>query len=68
MKKLFFIAVSTAFLVACNSDKPATTSGDSGPSTTNVQNVNGNIPDSTSGIKLDTKGDSTNGKKDSATH
>lgn len=55
MKKLLFGILATAFLVACNGGKTNTNSGDSGPNTTNVQNVNGNQPDTTTGITLDTK-------------
>lgn len=64
MKKFFsFIAVA-GFLVACNNDGTTkTTSTDSGtaPNLTNVQNVNGNQPDTTTGIKLDNNqsGDTT---------
>lgn len=57
MKKLFFTGFSAVFFFACNNDKnkSTTTTGDSGPGITNVQNVNGNQPDTTNGITLNGK-------------
>jgi hypothetical protein len=55
MKKLFFIFVIAQFILACNnSSESSTTSTDSttAPSPTNVDNVNGNVPDTTSGMTL----------------
>jgi len=54
MKRLFLLALLTHFLMACNSSSSTGSSGDtaSTPATTNVQNVNGNVPDTTSGMTL----------------
>jgi hypothetical protein len=55
MKKLFLFIAGTSFLVACNNNSSTTTpSSDSSvtPANTNVENVNGNIPDTTSGMTL----------------
>ena len=56
MKKLFSLIMITNFiLVACNnSSNTSPTSADSGtaPNSTNVENVNGNVPDTTSGMTL----------------
>lgn len=65
MKKLFSCLVMAGFILACNNDGTSkTTSADSGsssPNLTNVQNVNGNQPDTTNGIQLDNRssGDTT---------
>jgi hypothetical protein len=61
MKKLSCLLVVMAVLAACNSHE-SPKSGSPGPSTTNVQNVNGNQPDTSTGITLDNRqaGDSTN--------
>lgn len=65
MKKFVFGFLSLAFLLSCGSGKSNTNSGDSGPSTTNVQNVNGNQPDTSSGITLDSKQSTDTTKRDS---
>ena len=60
MKKLScLLMVAVVFLASTNQEN--TSDGTSGPSTTNVQNVNGNQPDTTTGITLDNKqqGDTT---------
>lgn len=59
---------SSAFLFACSDNKSNTNSGDSGPNTTNVQNVNGNQPDTSTGITLDNKQSTDTTKKDSVRH
>ncbi|MDB5205056.1 MAG: hypothetical protein JWR72_131 [Flavisolibacter sp.] len=53
MKKLLSIIVISILFTACNNDKTATP--ESAPTTTNVQNVNGNQPDTTQGITLDSR-------------
>jgi hypothetical protein len=55
MKKLFCIFAIAQFILACNnSSESSTTSADSttAPNSTNVGNVNGNVPDTTSGMTL----------------
>jgi hypothetical protein len=55
MKRLVSLFVISNFVLACNnSADTSTTSTDSGtaPSRTNVENVNGNVPDSNSGMTL----------------
>ncbi len=68
MKKYFFGLFSLAFLVACGDHKANTNTGDSGPNSTNVQNVNGNQPDTSSGITLSNKQSTDTTKKDSVPH
>jgi hypothetical protein len=67
MKRFFSGLLCAAFLFACNNDKAGTNtnSGESGPSTTNVQNVNGNRPDTLNGITLDTRSSTDSTKRDS---
>lgn len=53
MKKLFVFLSGSLFMIACNSSGDTSTSKDSTTNNqTNVENVNGNVPDSTSGIDL----------------
>ena len=54
MNKLFALIVTVSFLTACNNSSDTTTSADSAtaPANTNVGNVNGNVPDTTSGMTL----------------
>ncbi len=53
MKKLFSIALLTGFLVACNSGtNKSETDTKSAPVTPGIDNVNGNIPDTTETIRL----------------
>ena len=65
MKKTLLILLTTTVFFACANDKTGTNTGESGPSTTNVQNVNGNQPDTSSGITLDSKQSADTTKKDS---
>lgn len=65
MKRFFFAAFALVFFFACGNNKSNTNSGDSGPGTTNVQNVNGNQPDTTSGITLNGKQPVDSTRKDS---
>lgn len=55
MKKILFCLSLTLAFAACNdtSDKEAV---EAAPNTPNVQNVNGNMPDTTTGISLDNNG------------
>ena len=63
--KIAFLFFVSLFFVGCGNDATTTTT-DSGPGTTNVQNVNGNQPDTSSGITLDTRSHTdTIHKKDS---
>jgi hypothetical protein len=75
MKKLFSIIVLCNFIFACNNSSDSSTSKDSTTTNqTNVENVNGNVPDSTSGINLnhslpiDSSRMKDSLKKDSARH
>jgi len=55
MKKLFSSAILILFLISCNnSSQTDTTLTDStgGTNTTGTENVNGNLPDSNSGMQL----------------
>jgi hypothetical protein len=54
MKKLFTLMVISSLVLACNSNSSSTPSGDSttGTNATGVENVNGNVPDTTSGMQL----------------
>ncbi len=52
MKKHWIGAVCFIILLSC-SNEPKTT--ESSPNLTNVQNVNGNMPDTSSSISLDNK-------------
>jgi hypothetical protein len=54
MKRLFYFFILSSFFLACNnSGTMSNTSGDStSTNPTNIENVNGNIPDSTSGMTL----------------
>jgi hypothetical protein len=53
MKKLFLFIIAIGFLLACNNSSNTTTSADSSTTnSTNVENVNGNVPDTTSGMTL----------------
>ena len=53
MKKFLVVVLACSVFAACN-DKPEATP-ESAPNLTNVQNVNGNQPDTTSGIQLDSR-------------
>ena len=54
MNKLFALLITISLLIACNNNGDTTTSADSAtaPANTNVENVNGNVPDTTSGMTL----------------
>jgi hypothetical protein len=54
MKILFAFMVAASFFTACNNSSNTTTSADSAtaPASTNVENVNGNVADTTSGMTL----------------
>jgi len=54
MKKIFLFILAIGFLIACNNSSTTSTSADSTTtnSNTNVENVNGNVPDTTSGMTL----------------
>jgi hypothetical protein len=52
MKKYWLALFTVITLFACNNE-PETT--ESSPNLTNVQNVNGNMPDTSSSITLDNK-------------
>lgn len=53
MTKSFIGTIIGVVLFACNNNEPKTT--ESSPNLTNVQNVNGNLPDTSSSISLDNK-------------
>lgn len=54
MKKLFDFIIAISFFTACNNSSNTTTSADSAtaPANTGTENVNGNVPDTTSGMTL----------------
>jgi|GEM_PF-2031110 len=54
MKKLVAFILAASFLTACNNSSNTTMSADSAtaPANTNVENVNGNVADTTSGMTL----------------
>ena len=53
MKCFTLLALIAGLFAACNNSSKTSTSGDSSTSTpTNVENVNGNVPDTTSGMTL----------------
>lgn len=54
MRSLLFLLVAASFIFACNNSSNTSTTPDSStaPTTTNVENVNGNVPDSNSGMTL----------------
>lgn len=55
MKQFFLCALLSAGLLACNSDNDdAATEGGTAPLPTNVDNVEGTIPDTTRGTTLNT--------------
>jgi len=64
MKKLCCSLLVIAVMCACNNNE-SPEPGSSGPSTTNVQNVNGNQPDTSTGITLDNKQSGDTTRKDS---
>jgi hypothetical protein len=53
MKKILLCLSLPLVLAACNEDASNKEAVESSPNTTNVQNVNGNMPDTTTGISLD---------------
>ncbi len=71
MQKLFsfFVLLSIAACDNNGSSQKAADSTNTAPNLTNVQNVNGNQPDTMSGIQLDNRssGDTSN-KKDTMHH
>jgi uncharacterized protein YcfL len=75
MKKLLLFIIVCNLIVACNSSNNSSTTTDStSTNQTNVENVNGNVPDSGSGINLnhslpiDSSRMKDSLKKDSARH
>ncbi|HEX2609018.1 MAG TPA: hypothetical protein VHK91_16660 [Flavisolibacter sp.] len=65
MMKLLFALLIMAGLASCSNDSTTTTTSDSSTTTTNptgVENVNGNVPDTTNSIQLSTSGDTTKTK------
>jgi hypothetical protein len=72
MKKLFILYVLSISLLACNSNNKSNSKAGEKVEPYNkagVQNVNGNIPDTTNAIDLSTKKvDSATTKSDSSLH
>jgi hypothetical protein len=68
MKKILFGCLCAVALAACGNNKSNTNSGESGPGTTNVQNVNGNQPDTSTGIRLNGQQPVDSTRKDSVPH
>jgi hypothetical protein len=52
MKKLLIVSMMAMLMTACGNGKSNT---DSAPNTTNVENVNGNIPDTTNSVSLESR-------------
>jgi hypothetical protein len=66
MKRMMLIICLVSFISGCNSSDTKKTDDTKTDSEVGVQNVNGNIPDTTSAIKLSTdKKDSTGARADS---
>lgn len=56
MKKRFLLpAAALLFLAACSNHTKGTHTGESGPNVTNMENVNGNVPDTSTGSTLNKK-------------
>ncbi len=58
MKKKFLLpvaAVAVSFLASCSNNTKGTHTGESGPNVTNMENVNGNVPDTSTGSTLNKK-------------
>lgn len=71
MKKLFILYVLSISFLACNNNKSNSKAGEKVEpyNKAGVQNVNGNIPDTTNAIDLSTKKvDSAATKSDSSLH
>ncbi|MDQ6609153.1 MAG: hypothetical protein M3Y85_04975 [Bacteroidota bacterium] len=72
MKIISFCLVIASFIFACNNDGTTKTtsvdSGKSSPNFTNVQNVNGNRPDTTNGITLDNRASGDTSKMTDTSH
>ena len=69
MKKRYFLGAALALVLgACSNNTKGTHTGESGPNMTNVENVNGNIPDTSSGAVLNKapSQDSSHAIRDSA--
>jgi hypothetical protein len=54
MKKLWNVFIIALFLAACDNGKSKSTT-DAAPNTPNVENVNGNIPDTTNSVSLESR-------------
>jgi hypothetical protein len=63
MKKIFVVIAASAFIFSCSS-KDEKTTGET-KNEAGVQNVNGNIPDTTNAIDLSTSKKDTAGTSDS---
>jgi hypothetical protein len=76
MKKLFSLLFVSSCIVACNNSSSTSNTSDdsSGTNPTNIENVNGNVPDTNSGMTLnqslpvDSSALKDSAKKDSARH
>ncbi len=62
MKKIFFIILLPAVIFSCSSNDKKTTEDTKTTNEAGVQNVNGNIPDTTNAINLSTHKTDTTGK------
>ena len=69
MKKLLSILLLAGLFTACNSDSTTTEGNGSAPVTPGIDNVNGNVPDTSETIRLNNPlpTDSTTGTTDTST-
>lgn len=65
MKKIIFIIALSAGIFSCSSNDKKTTEDTKDKNEVGVQNVNGNIPDTTNAINLSTHKTDTTQSKDS---
>lgn len=67
MKKIFMIMMVAAAVAGCNSDGNGSSSEDTtGSNTPGIENVNGNLPDTTNSINLDSDHDTTHTRSDTS--
>ncbi|WP_148661104.1 hypothetical protein [Flavisolibacter tropicus] len=55
MTKYLIGVLMTGILLSCKNKNTTTTTTESSPNLTNVENVNGNIPDTTNSISLENR-------------
>ncbi len=65
MKKILFVIALAPVIFSCNSNNKKTTEDTKSQNEAGVQNVNGNVPDTTNAINLSTHKKDTTQSKDS---